>query len=596
MSDTILNPDLVGKTNAHPNPLYTYLKQFIPRDLKSIFKYCDYLYTHSPHIYAAVTKYAIYPITDILYKSTNESAVNVHRKMFEDNLDLKGAMMQASINRQVYGNDLSSLYFPFHRFLVCEKCGHRVNSAHVDFDFRIRTRAETQIISGRRKSKRKRIPRFRFFCTECRRTVNGTVDDVMVKDKNRIHVIHWPVKDVIIEDNPLTGHAEYFYKVPDEVRTRIKKGNPHLLRTMPMYFLEAVLNGELIKFRSGKIYHMRTRAPSGIDNKWGLPGLVSSMDQFLHAAALRKANEAIALEYVTPFRIVSPKQATANADPSITISLSNWVSQMKMNFRAWRQDQLHIMFSPIPVEVQQVGGQGRALMVQNEIDKADQNIVMSMGIPLEFLVGGLSSAAGRSVDLRMLENQFHNLTVDLVKYGQWIVGQVDSFMGYPEVEIDLEPFKLIDDVQQKNMLLQANQAMGGQLLAPRSVAEIFDRDLNEERKLRKEDMIDEERHRIELDRDVHELHANLAAQSQRQAEMGQPMGYNQFEIVAEAERIAQQLLTLDEGMRRSELDNLSKQDFVMYSVVSATLERLQQQAETQAKHQMLDQGVPGPGV
>ena len=574
--DTI---DLIGRSIQHPNPLFDFLTTFVPRKLKTMFQYCEYLYINCPQVFAALNKFATYPVTELNFKTENPTIRTKYEKLCNETLHLKNYMILTAIDKWIYGNSFVSMYFPFRRFLVCPTCKHEFNIKYTEYKFRLTHKT----------------PEWRFKCEACGKTGAGTVHDRHIQYPAGIKVIRWDAKHIEIVHNPITDEREYYYSIPPELQDRIRKGDRHVLNTTPLEVINTVASKRLFKFAPGKIYHMRARAPAGIDNRWGLPPLVSTIKQFYYVSVLRKANEAIALEHIIPFRVLHPEQPTNSSDPTITISLANWVNETKLNMKAWRKDPLHLMFSPIPVGVTQIGGQGRALMVTGEINEAENNIIASMGIPREFIYGGLS-ATGGGVTLRMLENQLLNDITDLIDEAQWIVDQCGKFMGWSKINIGLEDFKLVDDVQQKSMLLQANQIAGGALFSNTSLAEMFGRDLDDERKLRLQEQLDESQFQNDLQRRIQEQQQNISDQARQQSQMGAQQ-YDQQQIWAQANELAQQFLGLDPGTRRSQLHALQMEDMVMYSVVIQALEQMQTDQATQAR-QMVAQGggAPPPGA
>jgi hypothetical protein len=385
-----------------------------------------------------------------------------------------------------------------------------------------------------------------------------------------------------IDYNPITGESVYYYSIPPIIRNRIQQGNKLLLNTLPLSFIKAARDNKMFKFRPGYIYHMKVAPPAGIDQQWGFPPLTSAMKLFFYAAVLRKANEAIALDHLVPFRIVFPKQASANADPIQTIALSNLFEQFKSGVKRWRQDPLTIMHSPVPIETAQFGGDGRALLTLGEVKEAEDGIIAAMGIPREFIYGGLSFT-GSAITLRMLENQLLTYTSELNELLQWITTRTTKILGWKSVDVELTEFKLIDDVQQKQLMIQLNQQ--SQLISNTTIAELNDFDLKKERKRRMQEQLDEVRFEHEVQAKIRKLQQSLSQQVQSQAAMGQGMTYDQQQVIAQADSIVQQLLQLDHGMRKSQLHALQVEDFVMYSVVTQRLEQAQTTQTQQAKSQ-----------
>jgi len=571
--------DYINRGIQHPNPLFDYLTTFVPRKLKSLFTYCDYLYYNSPQIFAALTKFSVYPVTDFMYETESPKLKNKYKHLSENILNLKAILIRGGIDRHVYGNSFTSIYFPFKRFLICPACGAKYNIQFVQYKFKIRNKS----------------PEFTFRCKSCARNVKGKVDDAKLRLPKDIHIIRWDPKHMDISANPITGDREYYYEIPGYIKDRVRRGDKHLLATMPMAFLKTIAQRKLFKFSKDKIHHMRADAPSGIDDRWGFPPLTSTLKQFFYTAVLRKANEAISLEHIVPFRVMHPAQATASADPTVTISLSNWLNETKLNYQSWRRDPLHLMFSPVPVGVTNVGGQGRALMVTGEITEAENSIIAALGIPREFLYGGLS-ATGSGVTLRMLENQLLTYTSQLLDLAQWITDRCAEFLGWKKIRLDLEPFKLVDDVQQKMALLQANQVAGGTMLSNTTIASLFGKDIEKERDMRAQEVLDEERFNFELNQKLQKQQQSLAARARTAVQSDQPQGYDQNAIVAQADQIVEQLASMDEGTRRSYLHSLQVEDIVMYSVVIQRWEDFQNQQTAAVRQDVRSQQQAQGGI
>jgi len=583
MPDGMLDLDVASlsshNTASQGSPLFDFLTAFAPRKLKDLFRLCEYLYFNSAQIYAALQKFCTYPVTSIVYETQNESLKQFYKDLHEKTLKTLRILIRAAVDKFVYGNGFFSMYAPFVRFLKCPRCAALTNIHQVTYRFKLKKLT------------------FNYECGGCSARVDAGEKDVIdrkITRKDRIAVIRWDPKLMDIDYNPITGHSEYFYTIPKELKERCAKGNKHLVDTMPMEFLKAIRDDKIFKFAEGQILHMRMDAPAGIEAQWGFPPLASTIKLFFYAAVLRKANEAIALDYVVPLRIISPKQSSANADPMTTINLSKWSAQMKESVKKWRRDPLHIMWSPVPAEVTHLGGQARALMTLGEVQAAEDNIIAALGLPKEFIYGGFS-AMGSGIQLRVLENQLVHQTGDLNDLLQWITDKSAKQLGRGTIQVSLAPFRFIDDVQQKALLLQLNVAdpTSGPWLSQRTLGEAFDVDPAEERKWRKQEALEQARVQQELQIELTKRQNSLASQARAQAQQGQQgLSYDQQAVIGQADQVVQQMQGLDPGSRQSQMHALQSEDFVMWAVVSARL-KLQ---ETQMNHEAIAQMRQGGGA
>lgn len=565
--------DLLSGTNAHPNPMFDFLTGFVPRKLKDLFRWTEYLYYNSPHIFAALTKLSDYIITDIAFKTDAQALRASYSDLMVKKLRIKPVLKACARDRMIYGNVFISLYLPFKRMLKCGSC---------------RAVWDINQLNGYDYSMKK--AKFKFSCPTCRATTTQSLDDVKdikIKRPERINVIRWDPKLIDLDHNPVTGETEYYYNIPDYLRSKIDKGDPTAINALPKGILDAARHEKRVfKFKKGKLFHMKVDAPAGVDTAWGFPILTSSLKQFYYTQVLRKANEAIALDHLVPFRVLHPAQTSGSNDPVQKLAMDRWVSETKKNLRQWRRDPLHIQFAPVALGVTQMGGQGRTLLTLGEVEKSEDNIIAGMGVPREFLFGGLSYT-GSSVTLRMLENQLLAHSADLTDMLQWVTNQVGAYMGWQQVEVEITNFKFIDDVQQKSMMLQANAQYD--IMSKRTISEMFDLDLDDERQEKKQEVLDQVRLQSEIDKEVQALQTSLAQQAQAESMQGAGLAYDQQAVVAEADAIVQELMNMEDGMRRSKLMALQSEDLVMYSVVVERLQTMQNQMTQQAKQQMQGQ-------
>jgi hypothetical protein len=561
--DVSLNDALTAfdRAASHPNPAFDFLTGFVPRKLKDLFKWTEYLVYNSAHIYASLKKFGELVITEIEYGTSNEALRRKYKDLFSKRLKIKGALLMASLDKHVYGNHFTSLYQPFVRFLKCPKCENLTNINHVNYQFTL-----------------KKL-QFRYFCKKCKTDVDGKVIDRKSLDINRIHIIRWDPKLMDVDYNPVTGQSVYYYTIPQDVVAKVKLGSKHLINTMPMEFLRTIRDGRTFRFDQDAIFHVKVPSPSGIDQQWGLPPLTATIKLFLYTMVLRKANEAIALEHVVPMRIMHPAQ-TNGQDPTQMINLSRWQNEMKQNIRRWRRDPLHVMFAPVNVGVTNVGGDGRAMLTLGEVQEADKSIMAALGVPEEFLYGGLTKA-GMEGTLRLIENQLQNHADDMNDLLQWYADKLSRFLGWERMDVELTRLKMVDDTETRQILLgmaMPQQPGSPQYVSMTTVAERLGIDLEEERDKRLQEQLDEMKFQQKVQQEAMKIQNTLSQQVQAQISGAAGLNYDQQAVIGKAEETVQQLMSMDPGSRKSALDNLSKEDYVMYAVV---VKRLEESRETQ---------------
>lgn len=546
---------------SHPNPAFDFLSGFAPRKLKDLFRWVEYLYYNSAHIFAALRKFSEYPVTSLSFSEADGSLTKNWERVLDKSIKIKNVSLYSGLDLQLYGNSFISLYHPFNRFLICGECEARSGIRKVKYKFNLKNLA------------------FHYTCPACNKDTNGTAKDEKVSDEKRINVIRWDPKLMDINHNPITGESQYYYTIPMDIKNKVEKGDQHIINTMPMEFLKAIRDDKVFEFADGQIYHMKINAPAGISAQWGFPPLTSTIKLFFYTAVLRKANEAIALEHILPFRVLHPAPISGTADPASTINLLKWKQEMQSNIKQWRRDPLHIMFAPTALGVTMMGGQGRSLLTLGEVKEAEDNIIAAMGVPREFLYGGLSFT-GSAITLRMLENQLETQTSHLNEQLNWIIRQTSKILSWKAVEAEYIPFKLVDDAAQKQSLLMINQMKP--IISDSTLLDLHDLDLKEERSKREQETLDETRSSMELQGKIEKLQSSLVQQAQTEASTGSGTGYNPQAVLAQAEQIIQQMMSQDPGMHRSLLDQLSQEDPVMYAVVKDRWQTMQSMQRRQA--------------
>lgn len=561
-----------GTNGVYGDPMRLWAHSFSSRNLKQLFRWTEYLYYNSAQIFAGTRKFAEYPITELEYMSDSDKLTSLYRRLLEDIVGIKRNLIKASIDLQVYGNSFTSIHLPFKRYLKCAKCQFKQVAEIIDYSYNPNT-AE-----------------FKHTCGDCGTKATSIVVDTLQISPEKINIVRWDPKLIQISYNSVTGESEYYLQVPSELKSKVQGGDKHLITTLPKPILETIAAGELFKFNNDEIFHMRADAPAGVQSGWGYPPLVACMPLFYHASVLRKANESIALERIVPMRVMHPQAISGNADPILSLSMGKFMSEVEDNISKWRRDPNHIMMSPVAVGVSQVGGEGRALMVNAEIQQAEDNIIAAMGFPKEFVYGGLSYT-GSSVTLRMLENQLESSVFQLTQLLRWLTNKMGKFLGWEKCQVGLGDFKMIDDVSQKQLVMQLFQ-MG--MVSKTTVAEAHGIDIAEEREKIKQENLTDARFQKELELDMMDMQKDLSQQARQMAADQAPGGlnYDQQAVIGEAENIAMQLMQMDPGSRKSQLASLQAEDYVMYSVVIQRLEQIQLDQKNQAMAQMQGGGPP----
>lgn len=159
---------------------------------------------------------------------------------------------------------------------------------------------------------------------------------------------------------------------------------------------------------------------------------------------------------------------------------------------------------PFPVGHQLVGGEGRALLLSQEIRIWSDQIILGMGYPPSLIFGD-AAWSGQSVNLRLIENSFLRYMEQRQRLMQFVTKTAGKYLHWELPDWRMKPFKMADDVQRQNMAMTLNQ-MGK--LSDETMLSAMDYDPS-----REEDVIAEERKK-NLDRMTEQGKAAARAQGE----------------------------------------------------------------------------------
>lgn len=423
-------------SNRYSNPFFDLAQQYMPPTIKELFKWCTFYYYNSPLIGSSITKISRYPITDIIIEDENEQTRQLWLNFLNDHLAIRERFMEINLDYHVYGNAFVSLFFPFNRFLVCSACKKSTPISQAKWDFK----------GGQ----------YKFFLKcSCGFEGPATIKDVPYKDKKNIRITRWNPENVNIKHNEYTGKTIYLYSVPAKLKSAINAGDKDIVCDLPEVIIDAAREGKMIKLNNDNFYHLKRPTLAEQDQGWGKPLIIHVLKDMYYFYTLRRAQEAIALEHIVPFDIIYP-MPNAQQDPYVHSNLSGWKSQIESMIKKHRKDPNFKGVIPVPVGFGRLGGDGKAMMLAPELNYLTQTIVGGMGIPQEFLFGGLNWT-GSSVSLRTLENDFIQNRGQLLRMLTWMTNKIRIYLGWPAIKkMRMADFRMADDVQRNQQIIGLN--------------------------------------------------------------------------------------------------------------------------------------------
>lgn len=420
----------------YPNQFFDLSQQYMPPTVKELFKWCTFYYYNSSLIGPAVRKMSRYPITDLIVEDSRDSVREMWERILNDNLKIKTKLMGINLDKKVYGNCFVSMHLPFTRILKCKSCGYAAPIKQWDWNYTGNT--------------------FRGTCSQCKANDEVIVKDIPYKDIKKVRIIRWSPENITIKYNEYTGNYTYLYTPPKKIRYAIQQeGDKDIVEDMPLIVLKALKENKKIKMNPDNFIHFKNPTLAEQDQGWGKPDIINVLKDLFYFYTLRRAQEAVALEHIVPLDIIYP-MPNAQMDPYIHTELGSWRTEIQRMIEKHRRDPNFKGVIPVPVGYGRVGGDGKALMLTPELNYLTQTIVGGIGIPNEFVFGGLNWT-GSSVSLRTLENDFIQDRTDLIDFVMWIKEKLKTWMSLPEPEsMYFADFRMADDVQRNQQLIGLN--------------------------------------------------------------------------------------------------------------------------------------------
>jgi hypothetical protein len=456
-----------GQTRSgvrYPSPFFDISQTWLPSTMKQLLQWCRYYYMVNPLIHTVVHKMSEYPITEVVIEETKEKLKTTWQSIL-DNLRLRAFQVETGLDYNTYGICLVTIHFPFMKYLVCRSCKTKHKASKTQYKWR-----NLNYYLG---------------CKKCGHEGPANVFDHYIKDVRRIRLQRWNPEYVFIDLGFDGSDPVYTFELPKVMRADLMIGKKHLLDTIPDVFVEAVKRNKNIRFSNDNVFVLRRPIISQKERGWGMPLILPVLKDTFYLQILRKAQEQIAQEHIVPLRVIFPQANGQTSDPYTTINLDNWKNTMETEFAKWKYDQNYIPIMPLPIGNQTIGGDGKALLLHQEMQAWSEQIVAGMGVPSEFVWGGMSYS-GSNVSMRMLENNFIAYRIDQEHMlNNFIIRSIANYMGIPPVKCRMRRFKMADDLQRTSFFFQLNQA---QKVSDQTLLEESDFDIAQEEKRREAEL------------------------------------------------------------------------------------------------------------
>lgn len=643
-----------GKHNddRFPDPFCDMASTAMPETIYDAHRWCEYIVMSNGPYRSALSRVISYFLTDIEISAPSGGAGSnrlgreekqKYLDFLNDTIGIKNVLGTVALDYLTYGNSFTSLTVPFRRYLMCPQSGcglelplKRVfNTSEFNFSW-----------SGFN---------FNATCPHCGYSGHWKHIDRRSGESGQIKVKRWSPHEMEILHDPFTDDTDYIWRIPDDYRSLIKNGHLFHLERASWEIVEAVKGQQHMRFDPDVIYHMKEEALSGIRNRgWGISRVLANFRQAWYVQVLQRYNEAIALDYVIPFRVITPQPRPGQGgevnDPVLSINMGSFVGRVQQMLRQRRRDPAGWNILPFPIDYQALGGDATQLAPKDLIELGMDTLLTAVGLPVELYKGTLTVQAAPAA-LRLFEANWSHLVHNLNRFLAKLVDKISQIMSWEPVVCRLQRVTHADDMNRQMAQLQL--MMGGQISRTTGLASV-DLDFAEETRRK----LEEEQIEAEATQDMQnemQQSAQMDGMAQPQAgaapaggdpsqmsgaqpggaappgaapagdpsqaggappmgPMGQPAGpmgaatafaANQplipnkpttpEEMQQQASTLAQQIMSMPESQKDSTLIQLKKEDSTMHSLVSSQIDDMRQQAKTQGGAQVMAQQFPKQG-
>jgi hypothetical protein len=545
------------------NPWFTVANQFMPRNLHDVLRWSRYITIQSPTTTEVIRKLCTYPITEFILDTDSAEVQSKYKSIF-DSFKLKQTLQDIGFDYYTLGNVFVSIYFPVQRILICPKCQINYPAKKAEF------------LEFKNDS-------FQGICPGCQYKGIFQRKDVKSFSIADMNIIRWNPENIAVDHNPITGESEYYYKIPNEIKKKVQTGHRSFVNSVPWGFIEAIKNNQDFKFDSNNIYHLRNLSTGAVVEGCSIPPLISLYSLVFYQATLRRANEAIAMEHMNPLRVVFPAPAGGSMDPVVSMSLRNFTENVQEAIKRHKRDKNFFLIAPGPVGYQPIGGDGKNLLVSQEIQQAEESILLSLGVSRE-LLSGLTNWTSSTVGLRMLHNTMESYVTQIEGLINWIMKKVSTYLNITECGITLEPFRLADDDVLKQNMVELSKTGN---ISFSTIFEAFGMDYNKELERIREDAVAKAMNQIEAKFQVDQA-VFLAAKK-----VGDLLDKNSdfMAMLLQAQQLANSLGGPDAAMSNQILDELKLQNYPLFVMTMKLLEEKQKATITVPS----GEGDPGAG-
>jgi hypothetical protein len=569
------------------DPFLLYSDGFFPDNLSSGLELCRYLWYLLPKYRTASQRVARHFVTEFEISGEGSSDEKKEFKEFlTDHLKLKSILMEMGDEEKCYGNAFYRIYYPFDRFLVDKRGGLKLYSISDFQEKDIKYKAEAlkyEVPDPMDNSGKNKKVQLDFI-------------DRPSDDKNRIKIRRIDPRYVALKHSHMSGERQIIYRFEEFFTREIKENQLQQINNTPRGMLAAIAQNKDYQFNEGEIFHFHAPMISGISYYgWSLPAPIANFRDIYQYQIYRKADEAVGLDYVLPFRVISP-EANNIGDIMNNVVMKKWAREVKTMIQKRRLDKTSIHAFPFDLKWNVFGGESKEFNQKDMMEFHSNQLLDAAGVPAELY--NLSMAIQQvPTAIRVFENQHWYIHEGMNQFMSWALGKITAYLGMENMECRLQRPSIADNIDKQNILLQLG--MQGEIPRKHYMGYVGINEPEEAATERIDEDMRLERTRMEKEQEFKQLMENSineqAAGGGQAPQGGEGGGTTPMDVQDEAMAKAQEMMQLPEGEKRKALNALRVQDVNLYALTKQFMEDFRQQGASEGRQQVNQQMAQGGG-
>lgn len=442
------------EASRFPTPFFDMASTAMPADNTALL-WSEFIF-HANSVYRqSAVRLVSYFMTDISFRgatandSIGQDESDKWGHYMRETLDVPSHEFVMGMDIMSYGNSFTSVLVPFKRMLAC-RCGSQYALSKMADDvstFGVQYRGD----------------RFHARCPKCKKAGVWEIEDHLDDRADKLILKRWSPHEMVIKHDLLTDQCKYFWKIPEEYKAQIRRGNMFELERCPKELLDAISkNQQLFEFADDQIFHAKEPTLAGMKHRgWGISRTMINFRQVWYVQLLHRYNEAIAADYVIPFRVLTPGSAGRSGqagEPLHSINSGDFLRRVGHMVKKRRMNPTDWYTLPYPVQYQILGGEARDLAPKDLLEQGYDWMLEGLGVPIELRRSSMSVQT-MPVSLRVFEASFHWLIAVFNKYLRWLAQRIVRTYRWENVLPVHERVTHADDMQKQMAILQ--MAAGG---------------------------------------------------------------------------------------------------------------------------------------